>query len=141
MVASSEAAVSAPASGESMTNSSQAMMQQSSAPAMMRQSEPAAGMMKSSSAKARVVSIVASNFAFTPNAITVKKGEKVTLRITSTEGIHGFGIPDMGVNERIAPGDTIDITLDTSIAGTFAFRCTVPCGPGHEEMTGTITIE
>lgn len=113
------------------TTSSAVMMQQNSSPAIMR---------KSSSAHERVISIVASNFAFAPNAITVKKGEKVTLRITSSEGIHGFGIPDMGINERVAPGDTIDITLDTSVAGTFAFRCTVPCGPGHQDMTGTITI-
>ena len=88
----------------------------------------------------KLIKISATNFAFTPSTITVKKGQKVTLRVTNAEGVHGFGIPDLGVNVRIEPDQSVDISLDTSKAGTFSFRCTVPCGPGHKEMTGTITI-
>ena len=91
-------------------------------------------------ASARIITVATSNFVFTPNAITVKKGEKITLRLQGKEGMHGFGIPDLGINTSVAEGKTVDVELPTDQTGTFSFRCTVPCGPGHKEMTGTITI-
>jgi cytochrome c oxidase subunit 2 len=94
----------------------------------------------STSADARVIEITAKNFAFAPNSISVKKGEKVKLRITSTEGNLGFGIPDLGINTVINDGKTVEIELPTDEAGTFSFLCTVPCGPGHMDMKGTIVI-
>lgn len=88
----------------------------------------------------RVVTIAASNFAFSPNGIVAKKGEKVTLRLTSTEGNHGFGVPDLGINTTMFEGKTVDVELPTDKTGTFSFKCSVPCGSGHRDMTGTITI-
>ena len=89
----------------------------------------------------RVVTITTSNFAFTPNAITVKKGEKITLRLQGKEGMHGFAIADLGINTAVDQGKTVDVTLPTDQAGTFSFRCSIPCGPGHRDMTGTITVQ
>ena len=92
------------------------------------------------SAEARVIVITATDWEFSPSAITVKKGEKVTLRITGAEGKHGIAIADLGINTMIDAGKTVDVALPTDKAGTFSFRCSVPCGPGHQEMMGTITI-
>lgn len=92
-------------------------------------------------ASARVIEIDAANFAFSPMQVSVKKGEKVTLRLRSNDGNHGMAIPGLGINTVISEGKTVDIELPTDAAGNFAFRCSVPCGPGHKEMTGTITIE
>lgn len=92
-------------------------------------------------AQARVITIGAVKWAFTPSAITVKKGEKITLRLTSTDGRHGFAIPDLGINQDMPEGQIVSLDLPTDRAGTFAFRCSVPCGEGHREMTGTISIE
>ncbi len=89
---------------------------------------------------ARIIAITADNFSFGPNAITAKKGEKVTLRVTSTEGNHGFGVPDLGINTAVSEGKTVHIELPTDKTGTFNFKCSVPCGSGHRDMTGTITI-
>ena len=88
----------------------------------------------------RVVTISASNFQFSPKIISVKKGEQITLRLQGKEGKHGFAIAGLGINTPVSAGKTIDVTLPTDAAGTFTFRCSVPCGSGHRDMTGTITV-
>jgi heme/copper-type cytochrome/quinol oxidase subunit 2 len=92
-------------------------------------------------ADVRVVSVEAKNFAFVPSAIMVKKGEKVALKVTATSGHHGIMSADLGFNVKVDEGQTVFINVPTDKTGTFAFRCSVPCGPGHKEMTGTITIQ
>jgi cytochrome c oxidase subunit II len=104
-----------------------------------------AAAMPSSKAEApavvRKISITASNWQFAPDVITVKKGEKVQLIITATEGMHGFAIPGLRINESLDAGQTIVIDLPTDVSGNFEFRCSIPCGPGHRDMKGTIVIE
>ena len=90
---------------------------------------------------ARVISITVDNFLFEPSMIKVKKGEKITLRITGKGGIHSFAVPELGINQRIEAGQTVSIDLPTDQAGTFSFFCAVPCGPGHKDMKGSIVIE
>ncbi len=111
-----------------------------SSPAM--DSSPAA-MMESSSPEtgARIIEMTAANWQFAPNAITLKKGEKVIVRLTDTEGMHSFLSQDLGINMKISAGETLDIEIPTDTAGTFSFRCGVPCGSGHRDMTGTIVIQ
>ncbi len=81
------------------------------------------------------------NWEFSPSAITAKQGEQVVLVVTGEEGEHGIAIPELGVDVKVAEGETREIPLPTDRTGTFSFRCNVPCGPGHREMTGTITIQ
>lgn len=92
-------------------------------------------------ASARTIQITAKNWEFSPKAITVKKGEKVSLAVKSVDGNHGIAIPELGIDQTYNQGETVTIDLPTDKTGTFQFRCSVPCGPGHREMTGTITIE
>jgi cytochrome c oxidase subunit 2 len=87
------------------------------------------------------ITIDASNFAFTPNAITVKRGENVTLVLKDVSGTHGFAVPDLNIDVAMQEGDTKTIVLPTSTVGTFPFHCSIPCGPGHRDMTGQIVIE
>ena len=89
---------------------------------------------------ARIVAVDVDNFTFAPNAITAKKGENVTVRLTGVDGSHGFAIPELGVNAAVAAGASVDVTLPTDRTGTFTFLCSVPCGSGHKDMNGTITI-
>ena len=41
----------------------------------------------------------------------------------------------------VAPGQTVSVKLPTDKKGAFTFFCSVPCGPGHQNMKGTLTIE
>ena len=91
--------------------------------------------------KARVINMTVENWKFTPNAITLKKGEKVTMHLTGVSGIHGFASKDLGINVSIQAGETKDVDIPTDTTGTFSFRCSIPCGPGHRDMTGMIVVE
>lgn len=95
---------------------------------------------KVTDANARVIAMTSTDWVFSPTSITAKKGEKIIVRLTNNDGIHSFGAMDLGINVRINPGETKDIEIPTDKAGTFSFRCLVPCGPGHKDMVGTIVI-
>ncbi len=84
--------------------------------------------------------MTSTDWTFSPLTIQAKKGEKVVVRLTNVNGIHSFGAMELGLNVRINPGETKDIVIPTDKAGTFEFRCLVPCGPGHKDMKGTIVI-
>ncbi len=84
--------------------------------------------------------MTSTDWAFNPLTINAKKGEKIVVRLTNNQGIHSFGAMELGLNVRINPGETKDIVIPTDKAGSFEFRCMVPCGPGHKDMKGTIVI-
>lgn len=89
----------------------------------------------------RTIKMTAELWKFTPNVVTVKQGEKVTLEVTGVSGTHGLAIPELGINETIIQGKTVTIDVPTDKTGTFDFRCSIQCGSGHSEMTGKIVIE
>ena len=80
-------------------------------------------------------------FTFDPNQITLKKGEKVTLQLTSRDVTHGFYIRGMKIDEEIEPGKTTEITITPDKAGTFPTICDHLCGLGHKNMAMTIVVE
>lgn len=84
------------------------------------------------------------NFSDTtaPYEITVKQGEKVTLRITSFDVLHGFRLEDYGMeSKQIYPGKITEITFVANKVGRFPFKCTIACGVGHNEMVGELIVE
>lgn len=89
----------------------------------------------------RTIDVTVKNFEFSPNEIHIKKGEKVTLHLIGTEGTHGFAVPDLGINLSVSAGQTVSVAIPTDKTGTFQFFCSIPCGPGHKGMKGTIVIE
>jgi len=84
--------------------------------------------------------MTAKQFAFDPAQITVNKGDKVKITITSADVAHGFALPDFGINQPIPAGQTVTVEFTAGKAGTFKYFCNVPCGPGHQEMAGTLTV-
>ncbi len=89
----------------------------------------------------RIIKVSLSNWKFSPNDIQVKKGEKVTLELKDVEGTHGIAIPGLGVSTgKMEPGQTLDIEIPTDTIGKYKFFCNVPCGEGHADMKGAITV-
>jgi len=88
----------------------------------------------------RVIEIHAKRFGFTPNQITLKKGETVTLRLTSEDVTHGFFMRKLKLDEVIEPGKTSEVTLTPEIAGTYTTICDHFCGVNHGNMNMTITV-
>jgi cytochrome c oxidase subunit 2 len=88
----------------------------------------------------REIHLTAKKFEFTPDTITVKKGESIVLVISSQDRKHGFNLRAFGIRADVNPGGTTRIRLTPDKTGKFTFSCDVFCGEGHEDMTGTILV-
>ena len=88
----------------------------------------------------REIHITAKKFEFTPDTITLKKGEPVVLVVSSQDRKHGFNLRAFGVRADVNPGGTTRIRLTPDKTGKFTFSCDVFCGDGHEDMTGTMVV-
>jgi cytochrome c oxidase subunit 2 len=86
------------------------------------------------------IHITAKKFDFTPDTITLKKGEPVVLVISSQDRKHGFNLRAFGIRADVDPGGTAQIRFTPDKTGKFTFSCDVFCGEGHEDMTGTIVV-
>jgi cytochrome c oxidase subunit 2 len=88
----------------------------------------------------RVIEISAKRFGFTPNQITLKKGEAVKLRLSSEDVTHGFFMKKLKIDEVVEPGRPTEIALTPDIAGNFTTICDHFCGANHGSMNMTITV-
>jgi cytochrome c oxidase subunit II len=90
---------------------------------------------------ARVVKITASKFHFTPDHITLVKGQPVTLQLTSTDKTHGFLIRALKIDTDIKPETVTQMTVTPTTAGTFKAICDHYCGLGHSGMKMTVVVQ
>jgi cytochrome c oxidase subunit II len=88
-----------------------------------------------------VVEITAKRFAFSPDKITLKKGQTVTLRLHSEDVTHGFFLRPLKLDEEIPAGQTKDVVVTPQVAGTFMTICDHFCGANHGNMNMTIVVE
>jgi heme/copper-type cytochrome/quinol oxidase subunit 2 len=88
-----------------------------------------------------VINIVASNWKFTPDTITVAAGRPVTLRLTSTSGVHGIQSDELGIPQTAISQDQFVRVTFTPRAGTYVIHCSIQCGAGHSNMTLTIAAK
>jgi cytochrome c oxidase subunit 2 len=88
----------------------------------------------------KVIEITARKFAFTPSAITLKKGEPIILRLTSADRVHGFMSRPLKIDTDIAAGKTTDVAVTPARAGNFAVICDHYCGTGHGNMKMKIAV-
>jgi cytochrome c oxidase subunit II len=89
---------------------------------------------------AQVVKITASKFHFTPDHITLVKGQPVTLQLTSTDRTHGFLLRALKIDTDIKPGKVTQMTVTPATAGTFKAICDHYCGLGHSGMKMTVVV-
>jgi cytochrome c oxidase subunit 2 len=88
----------------------------------------------------RVVTISAMKFDFVPDKVTLKRGEPVILELSSLDRTHGFTIPELGVRADIPESGSARVRVMPDHVGSFAFRCDLFCGSGHEEMEAVIEV-
>jgi cytochrome c oxidase subunit 2 len=92
-------------------------------------------------ARAAEYEIICRKSFYTPNQITVKKGELVKLILKSMDVTHGFAIDELGIATEVAPGPPVVVQFTPTRAGKFDFYCVVRCGKDHLKMRGTIIVQ
>ena len=86
--------------------------------------------------------MVARQWEFVPDTITVNEGDTVKLTVKSEDVAHGISIPAFGVaNTFLDPGDEVTLEFVADRKGTHRFFCTVFCGSGHGGMTGQVVVQ
>lgn len=87
-----------------------------------------------------VVDVVASRYAYVPANVTAHVGDTLVFRIRSEDVTHGFAIEGIHAGVEIPPGETVEVRVKVTSAGTFTIYCTVFCGTGHPGHKGTLTV-
>ena len=89
----------------------------------------------------KVLNVEGYSFGWKVTGPQINVGDKVKLIITDTSGVHGFALPDFGVDSgAMSPGDTKTMEFTADKAGSFQYFCNIPCGEGHRSMRGTLTV-
>lgn len=88
----------------------------------------------------RLFEIRARKFEYTPNIITVDKGDRVTFRLISEDVTHGLYVDGYDVKTSAYPGQDGNLTFVADKTGKFSFRCSVTCGEMHPYMIGYLRV-
>ena len=131
-------------SGNEMTQQDQTAAMPSPTPTVADASTasptPASAMVGSDSIT-KTFTVSGQNFSFTPNTLTVNKGDKVKITFQNTGGFHDFRIDEFNVKTaQLGSGksETVEFTADKT--GTFEYYCSVG---NHRAMgmTGKLTVK
>lgn len=89
----------------------------------------------------KVINISAKKFTFTPDKITVNRGDVVRIVLTSKDVGHGLKIKEYGVDIHVKGKATGSAEFLADKAGKFNYFCSVFCGIGHMGMKGELTVK
>lgn len=82
------------------------------------------------------IMITAENFEFSPTEVQAKVGDTVRFTLTNDSGLHGVALDEFGMD--LKEGETFEIVVTE--AGEFQFYCSIPCGQGHDNMSGKLVV-
>ncbi|MFB6223032.1 MAG: cytochrome c oxidase subunit II [Haloarcula sp.] len=66
--------------------------------------------------------------------------QEVVLRVTSTDWLHAFHVPGLGLKSDAFPGQYNRIRTSVNNPGTYQLYCAEYCGSGHSNMLGTVEV-
>lgn len=75
------------------------------------------------------------------NPLVVPAGKRVRLLVTSNDVIHGWYVPQLGVNQYGIPGFIKDVWFRADKAGTYKGQCSQICGKLHGYMPITVIVK
>jgi len=88
----------------------------------------------------RTFEIDARQFAYSPSELQINQGDTVTIRLVSTDVVHGLYVDGYDISVEADPGQTATLTFTADRAGSFRFRCNITCGAMHPFMIGKLTV-
>ncbi len=75
------------------------------------------------------------------NPLVVPVGKRVRLLVTSNDVIHGWYVPQLGINQYGIPGFIKDTWFKADTIGTFKGQCSQICGKLHGYMPITVVVK
>lgn len=91
----------------------------------------------------QTVYIEAHEYGFSPEIVEVNKGQVKLVVENKGTRMHGFGIDELDLDIRLAPGEKTEKIIQVDEPGTYDFYCTVLCGTmgEHSAMEGQIIVK
>ncbi|MFC6732275.1 MULTISPECIES: cytochrome c oxidase subunit II [unclassified Haladaptatus] len=76
------------------------------------------------------------------DTMVIPSDRPVYLKITSTDWLHAFHVPELGLKQDAFPGEThtIKTKVNPSGEGTYQLYCAEYCGVGHSAMLGEVNV-
>jgi cytochrome c oxidase subunit 2 len=68
------------------------------------------------------------------NQLVIPVNKKIRILTNSTDVIHSFFVPSIGVQRYAIPGRTIETWMEADQIGTFYGECNQICGQDHSRM-------
>jgi cytochrome c oxidase subunit 2 len=84
--------------------------------------------------------LIAQQYSFVPNCVTVPADTPVKFRLTSPDVIHGFILVDTNVNTMVVPGFVSEVRTSFTTPGDYRMPCDEFCGLGHQGMWARVTV-
>jgi cytochrome c oxidase subunit 2 len=75
------------------------------------------------------------------NPLVVPVGKRIRLLVTSSDVIHGWYVPQLGVNQYGIPGFIKDVWFKAETTGTFRGQCSQICGKLHGYMPIAVVVK
>jgi len=74
------------------------------------------------------------------NTLVLPADRPVRLNITSSDWLHAFHAPSMGLKQDAFPGQSNYLITEATDTGEHQLYCAEYCGVGHSQMLGTIEV-
>ncbi|PIT92588.1 MAG: hypothetical protein COU08_01165 [Candidatus Harrisonbacteria bacterium CG10_big_fil_rev_8_21_14_0_10_42_17] len=89
----------------------------------------------------QTITLTGKSFEFSQKEIRVKKGDKVTINFSSTDGFHDWVVDEFdAATDRVQTGENTSITFTADKTGTFEYYCSVG-NHRAQGMVGTLIVK
>lgn len=75
------------------------------------------------------------------NELHIPVNQEVLLRMTSSDVIHSFWVPEFRVKQDLVPGRFTELTITPTLAGSYKVRCAELCGVSHAYMENKVIVD
>lgn len=90
--------------------------------------------------KIKEIDVEAYQYGFKPERMTVKRGDIVTIKLTSRDVMHGFFIKELSINIHVDKGEERGVTFIADRPGRYDITCSSYCGSGHQRMKAKLIV-
>lgn len=81
------------------------------------------------------------DFGITSNELYLPVNRQVVLKMTSTDVLHSFWVPEFRVKQDLVPGRVTELRVTPTLIGdTYKVRCAEMCGTSHAYMESPVIV-